>query len=213
MLCAALFDIALSACDEALPRTVVVPVAGQGDNDVADAGAGVAGKGTGTGTGTGDADEADAGPIAEMFLVEPRSRSRVLWSQQWAVQVHSPVAYGASEGARMGLSFEAGGQSCLFGLEPARSGSTQRYATGLSCITERFEQGGGAVSRAYFFDKEGNPNGYAPAAAIEGLAEALKGHTLMYLSRTQSYKIELRQSAGQRWNYADFYGKWEAVGY
>jgi len=134
---------------------------------------------------------------------------RVLWSQDWTVGVHDAVAYGAAEGDTMGMVLDAG-PGCVFGLSRAApSGESQTFDTDGNCITEYSSPTGFAA----FFSAAGKTSGHSGSADLVGWKTAVAGHTVKYLRRSQTYTIQLLGSDNQRWNYADFTGKWEAVGF
>lgn len=135
-------------------------------------------------------------------------QERVIWSQDWTVAVHSAVAYGAAEGDTMGLQLDAG-EGCLFGHGGAPSGSSQTYETDGTCITKFSSPTGSAV----FWTTSGNTDGVAGIAELVGWKEAVSGHTVKHLRRTQTYTVQLLGSGNMTWDYADFSGKWEALGY
>jgi hypothetical protein len=135
---------------------------------------------------------------------------RVLWSQTWTVAIHDPVTQPGYKDATMGLALDAG-DMCKFGFNGSPSGTSQTFTTDGTCITAA----GSLVSGvAVIFDKDGmNARGTAGRAALSGWESAVSGHTVKYLRRTQTYTIQLLGSAETSFNYADFTGKWEAVGY
>lgn len=135
-------------------------------------------------------------------------QERVLWSQEWTVAVHSAAAYGAAEGDAMGLFLDAG-QGCKFGQQGAASGTSQDFETDGQCITA-FSAPAGAAS---FFSASGMQGVSAGRADLVGWDEAVEGKTVLFLRRTQTYTMQLLGSGNQRWNYADFTGRWEAWGY
>jgi hypothetical protein len=132
----------------------------------------------------------------------------VLWSQEWSVEVHEAKAYGAAEGDTMGLVLDAG-DGCSFGRQGAASGSTQTYETNGACITAFSAPQGFAA----FFSADGKTSGSAGRADLAGWKEAVSGHTVKALRRTQTYTIQLLGSDNMRWDYSDFTGKWEALGF
>lgn len=138
----------------------------------------------------------------------PAPQERVLWSQDWTVEVHEAVAYGAVAGTKMGLILDAGPQ-CRFGLAAADSGTSQEYETDGKCITA-FSAPMGAAG---FFTPSGMADSTAGRRDLMGWKEAVQERTVLRLRRTQTYEIQQFGSGGNAWNYADFSGKWEAIGY
>lgn len=137
----------------------------------------------------------------------PAPQERVLWSQSWTVAVHDPIGYGAVEGTKMALILDAG-QLCRFGFMAADSGSTQEYETDGRCITA-FSAPSGAAA---FYAPDGSSSSTGRAGLV-GWKEAVRGKTVLRLRRTQTYETQVLGVAPQAWSYADFTGKWEAVGY
>lgn len=164
---------------------------------------GMAAGGAGGSTGTGHPPESGSG---EPMGGGAAPAEHVLWSQEWTVEVHSAIAYGAAEGDQMGLILDAG-QGCRFGLEGAASGSTQTYETDGACITA-FSN---AVGAAGFFGG-GMSKGTAGRMPLEGWKEAVAGHTVTSIRRTQTYTLQVLGVGDEAWAYADFYGKFEAIG-
>lgn len=134
---------------------------------------------------------------------------RVLWSQAFTAAIHDPAAYGGYQGATMGLYLDAG-EGCRFGLTGSPSGTVQTYPTDGQCITARKTVTGGVQ----FYDANGKgPRGTAGVAELTGWTEAVTGHTVTALRRTQTYTVQLLGTGDMSWNYADFTGTWEALGY
>jgi hypothetical protein len=131
----------------------------------------------------------------------------VLWSQTWTVEVHEPTAYGAVSGTKMALILDAG-PLCRFGFMAADSGSTQEYETDGKCITNYSSPMGGAV----FYEPSGS-SANARRSDLVGWKEAVQGKTVIKLRRTQTYETQVLGAGETAWNFADFTGKWEAIGY
>jgi hypothetical protein len=132
----------------------------------------------------------------------------VLWSQTWTVEVHEPTAYGAVSGTKMALILDAG-PLCRFGMMGADSGSTQEYDTDGACITKFSAPSGHAT----FYAPDGTSGGFVGRADLVGWKEAVQGKTVLKLRRTQTYDTQVLGAGETAWNFADFTGKWEAVGY
>jgi hypothetical protein len=152
--------------------------------------------------------EGGAGAPAQPVGSSQAPVEHVLWSQDWTVEVHEPVAYDAIEGDTMGFGLDAG-QGCRFGNDGAPSGSTQTYETDGKCISAV----SAAAVQAVFYGLDGKSHGVGGRMLLVGWKEAVTGHTVKSLRRTQTYTIQLLGSDNQRWDYADFTGKWEAVGF
>lgn len=139
----------------------------------------------------------------------PAPAERVLWSQTWTVAIHAASAYGGYKDATMGLAFDAG-TGCRFGFNGSPTGAAQEFPTDGKCITAASTKSGSA----FVYDAQGmNPNGGGGSAPIVGWAEAVSGKTVLRLRRTQTYTIQLLGTGNTSWNYADFSGTWEAIGY
>ena len=135
----------------------------------------------------------------------------MLWSQTWTVAIHEASAWGGYKNATMGLVLDAG-DLCRFGLTGAPSGSSQTFATDGACITQVAKQGLAAGAAAIFDSSGTNAHGGGGSAALVGWTEAVSGHTLTAVRRTQSYTIQLLGKDETSYNYADFQGTWEAIG-
>ena len=122
--------------------------------------------------------------------------------------IHSAAAYGGYEMATMGLALDAG-DLCRFGFVGAPSGSSQTYPTDGACITAASLRSGKAI----VYDAQGaNGNAVGGSAPIVGWNEAVTGHVVTGLRRTQTYTCQLVGSGDTSWNYCDFTGRWEAIG-
>lgn len=137
----------------------------------------------------------------------PEPQERVLWSQDWNVEVHEATAYGAVPGTKMGLILDAG-KLCRFGFEAGDSGTSQEYETDGKCITEFSAPMGAPV----FFAPDGTGRNAGGRMDLVDWKEAVQGKTVLKLRRTQTYTVQLLGSGEMRWNYADFTGRWEAIG-
>lgn len=154
-----------------------------------------------------------AGQTAVPMAGAPAPADHVLWSQSWTVAIHpTGGGTGGYQNATMGLAFDAG-DLCKFGFSGAASGSAQDFPTDGACITETAKQhlASGSV---VIYDSAGMHGivggGSAP---ITGWVEAVTGHTVVSVRRTQTYTIQLLGSGDTSANYADFEGKWEAIGH
>lgn len=135
----------------------------------------------------------------------------VLWSQSWTVAIHDPTTQPGYQNATMGLFLDAG-DLCKFGLSGAPSGSSQTFPTDGACITDTARQNL-ASGVAVIFDSNGqNARGDGGRAPLNGWVEAIAGHTVKYVRRTQTYSIQLLGAGDTSYNYADFQGTWEAIG-
>lgn len=190
-----------------------------GDGSAADSGgAGSAGEtsyangGAGSPAPSGGAGSAAvAGTPAVPMAGQAAPAEHVIWSQAWTVAIHPSSGNGGYANATMGLALEAG-DFCRFGFEGSPSGSSQEYPTDGACISESV-RGMVASGVAVIFDSNGmNANGSGGRAPLAGWTEAVIGHTVTKLRRTQTYTIQLLGTGSTSANYADFDGKWEAVG-
>jgi hypothetical protein len=138
---------------------------------------------------------------------------RVLWSQSWTVALHDEYSGGNFPHATMGLFLDAG-DLCRFGLTGAPSGSSQTFPTDGTCITPLAQQhlASGSAIVCDSNGVNGPGGGGGGSAALVGWVEAVSGHTVKYLRRTQTYTIQLLGSGSTAFNYADFQGTWEAIG-
>lgn len=159
----------------------------------------------------GQGGEAAGGTPAQLTGGQPAPAEHVLWSQSWTVAIHNSVAWKGYKDATMGLFLDAG-DFCKFGFMGATSGSSQEFATDGACISEAV-RGMVASGSAVIFDSAGmNAHGSSGNAPLSGWTEAVTGHTVTKLRRTQTYTIQLLGSGDTSYNYADFEGKWEAIG-
>ena len=133
---------------------------------------------------------------------------RVLWSQTWTVALHGTDVRSETEGDRMGLMISAG-KGCEFGAEPGLSGETKSYPTNGACISAAISsaRGGAAVFSGT------DQIAWTGSAELSGWTAAVTGHTVLYLRRTQTYELWLLDNGAWTYDYADFTGTWEAVGY
>lgn len=139
----------------------------------------------------------------------PALGDHVLWSQSWSVAIHEASANGGYNNATMGLELDAG-SFCRFGGIGAASGTSQTFMTDGTCITASSARRGAA----YIYDSNGvNPNGGGGSAELVGWVDAVSGHTVTGIRRTQTYTIQLLGSGSTSYNYADFTGTWEAIGH
>lgn len=168
--------------------------------------------GAGASAPSGDAGmEAAGGKPAEPVAGQPAPTEHVLWSQSWTVAIHNSSAMTGYKNATMGLALDAG-DLCRFGFSGSPSGSSQEFATDGSCITEGI-RAMAAQGVAVIFDSAGaNAHGSGGRTAIAGWTEAITGHVVTKLRRTQTYTIQLLGAGDTSYNYADFEGKWEAIG-
>jgi hypothetical protein len=135
---------------------------------------------------------------------------RVLWSQTWTVAIHTPMAQPGFTDATMGLALTAG-EDCRFGLVGAASGTTQTYPTNGACITAAANVASG---KAIVFDKTGKTSGaIGGSAGLSGWTAAVTGHRVTAIRRTQTYTVQLLGAPPESFNYADFEGRWEALGF
>jgi hypothetical protein len=149
------------------------------------------------------------GAVSEPMGGSAAPVEHVLWSQEWSVEVHEAKAYGAAEGDTMGLVLDAG-QGCRFGQAGAASGSTRTFETDGKCITAF----SGPTGFAAFFGTDGKTSGNLGRAELVGWKEAVNGHTIKSLRRSQTYTIQLLGSGSETWNYVpEFHGTWEALGF
>jgi len=140
---------------------------------------------------------------------QPAPAEHVLWSQNWTVAIHSSSAAKGYPNATMGLALDAG-DFCTFGFSGAPSGTSQDFQTDGACITQAANVASGV---ALIFDSNGmNSHGSGGRAPLSGWTEAVTGHTVTKLRRTQTYTIQLLGAGDTSYNYADFEGKWEAIG-
>lgn len=158
----------------------------------------------------GQGGTATGGTHIEPMAGQSAPAEHVLWSQFWTVAIH-PTGSGSGgyPNATMGLALDAG-DFCQFGFSGASSGSSQEYPTDGACITTNVNVASGV---ALIFDSNGmNSRGSGGRAPLAGWTEAVTGHTVTKLRRSQTYTIQLLGSGDTSANYADFEGKWEAVG-
>lgn len=155
--------------------------------------------------------EAAGGKPAELVAGQPAATEHVLWTQSWTVAIHDSSAMTGYKNATMGLALDAG-DLCRFGFGGSPSGSSQEYPTDGACITEGV-RAMAAQGVAVIFDSAGmNAHGSGGRTALAGWTEAITGHTVTRLRRTQTYTIQLLGAVDTSYNYADFEGKWEAIG-
>lgn len=154
---------------------------------------------------------ATGGTPAEPVAGQPAPTERVLWSQSWTVAIHASSAMTGYKNATMGLALDAG-DLCRFGFIGSPSGSSQEYQTDGTCISEGV-RAMAARGVAVIFDSAGmNAHGSGGRVALSGWTEAITGHAVTKLRRTQTYTIQLLGAGDTSYNYADFDGKWEAIG-
>lgn len=134
---------------------------------------------------------------------------RVLWSQTWTVAIHTPMAQPGFPNATMGLALDAG-EDCRFGFVGAASGSTQTYPTDGACITAAANVASG---KAIVFDQTGKSGAIGGSALLTGWTAAVTGHRVTAIRRTQTYTVQLLGAPPESFNYADFEGRWEAIGF
>lgn len=132
---------------------------------------------------------------------------RVLWSQTWTVELHGTDVRSSTEGDQMGLRLQAG-EGCVFGDSPTASGATQVWPFG-TCSTEHMATA--STSIRVWSGK--TPVATRSVADLTGWTEAVTGHTVLYLRRSQTYELYLLSNGEWSYDYADFTGTWEAVGY
>lgn len=154
---------------------------------------------------------ATGGTPAEPVAGQPAPAEHVLWSQSWTVAIHNSSAMVGYKNATMGLALDAG-DLCRFGFSGSPSGSSQEYPTDGACISEAV-RGMVASGVAVIFDSAGmNAHGMGGRAPLAGWTDAIAGHAVTKLRRTQTYTIQLLGAGDTSYNYADFEGKWEAIG-
>lgn len=154
---------------------------------------------------------ATGGTPAQSDAGQPAPSEHVLWSQSWTVAIHNSSAMVGYKNATMGLALDAG-DLCRFGFNGSPSGSSQEYPTDGACISEA-ARGMVAGGSAIIFDSAGmNAHGMGGRAPLSGWTEAITGHSVTKLRRTQTYTIQLLGAGDTSYNYADFEGKWEAYG-
>lgn len=129
---------------------------------------------------------------------------RVLWSQTWTVAIHDESVSSTTEGDQMGIRIVAG--ECIIGDEPSPSGEVRMYSVPIGC---RLDMARGAVS----VFSGSKPLTALAGANLAGWTAAVTGHTVLYLRRTQTYELWLLDNGDWTYDYADFTGTWEAVGY
>lgn len=132
---------------------------------------------------------------------------RVLWSQDWVVAIHDESVRSTTVGDQMGLRI-TGLPGCSFGEEGGPSGEVKSYPLG-GCAQERLATASGAV-RVW---SGKTPIATRVGADLANWSAATTGHTVLYLRRTQTYRLDLLSNGEGSYDYADFTGKWEAVGY
>lgn len=176
-----------------------------GELAYANGGAGVPAPSGGAGT------QATGGTPADPDAGQPAPTERVLWSQSWTVAIHSSSAMVGYKNATMGLALDAG-DLCRFGFSGSPSGSSQEYPADGACISEA-ARGMVAGGSAIIFDSAGmNAHGMGGRAPLAGWTEAVTGHSVTKLRRSQTYTVQLLGAGDTSYNYADFEGKWEAIG-
>lgn len=126
------------------------------------------------------------------------------------MEIHSAVANDGYKNATMGLLFDAG-IGCRFGTSGSPSGETQSFPTDGGCITSVL---GDLYGSAVIYDENGaNAHGSAGRAKLVGYREAVTGHRVTAIRRSQTYTIKLNGTGPSSYNYADFQGTWEALGF
>lgn len=171
---------------------------GQPDSGAPSGGSGGAGSGGQGGSGAGGSGGSEA------------PQERVLWSKSIIVEVHSPLGYGAQEGEQMGLRIETDKYHCTVGDEPQASGTTKDYEMDGSCLAE-FAETGTLSWAVLFYRANGEPAGLVKR---EDLDWTLDGETVTKLRRTVTWSLDRLCDIDLKcWNYADFTGTWEVIGY
>ena len=135
---------------------------------------------------------------------------RVLWSQNWTVAIHAKSGSMACPNATMGLMVD-GGSLCRFGDMGAASGSSQTIATDIKCLVDRLVAVHGV---AVVYDTAGEQIcGSAGRTELTGWKEAIAGHQVTALKRSQTYTVKVVGSGSAAYNYADFTGTLEIIGF
>lgn len=168
--------------------------------------------GTGSTAPSGGAGSAAVGGTpAEPMAGQPAPMEHVIWTQSWTVAIHEASAWRGYPDATMGLTIAAG-DFCRFGFAGAASGTAQEYQTDGTCITDAVKAQIASGS-AVIFDAAGmNSHGGGGTMPLSGWIEAVTGHTVTKIRRSQTYSIQLLGAGDTSYNYADFEGKWEAIG-
>jgi hypothetical protein len=131
----------------------------------------------------------------------------VLWSQRFTGTLTEGQP--GFPDATMGLTLDAG-DLCRFGHYGSPSGSSQTFPTDGACITAAITVAGGKVT---VYDSAGmKSGGFAGSAPLTGWIEAVTGHRVTYLRRTQTYSLQYI-GADLKTNFGTFDGTWEAWGY
>lgn len=203
-----------SGIDAGVPQQSVAgeaAEAGNGGVSVPSGGAGAtaqAGGSSGQPAAVGGVGSGEAGHTGSAG--QPAPAESVLWSQSWTVAIHEASGGKACANATMGLMVD-GGSLCRLGNMGVPSGTSQTIATDITCLKDALTAVYGV---AVVYDSTGKQIcGSAGRAELAGWKEAVEGHKVTALRRSQTYTVKVVGSGSSAYNYADFAGTLEIVGF